>query len=248
MSLILIYLFLVCFCATLVRSTFGFGESLIAVPLFSIFMPIGLAVPLSVLISVLVALVVVVQDYRQIHLHSAKWLILSALPGIPVGLVILIYGDQLWVKTGLGLLVILYSLYALFGAGALRLEKDSKVWLIVCGCLSGVLGGAYGINGPPLVVYGNMRRWSAKEFRATLQGYFLPASLAGILGYSLKGLITLQVGKYFLLSLPAVLPAIFLGRYLNHQLKDGTFFKYVYAGLFLIGLLLIVFSILGVQS
>lgn len=248
MSLIFIYLFLVSFLATLVRSTFGFGESLVAVPLFSIFMPVGLAVPLSVLISVLVALVVVLQDYRQIHLNSAKWLILSALPGIPLGLVILIYGDELWVKTGLGLLVILYALYALLGASALRLEKDSKVWLIICGFLSGLLGGAYGINGPPLVVYGNMRRWSPKEFRATLQGYFLPASLIGILGYSLKGLITLQVGKYFLLSLPAVLPAIFLGRYLNHRLKDGAFFKYVYAGLFLVGLLLIVFSILGIQS
>ncbi|WP_205943230.1 hypothetical protein [Pedobacter frigoris] len=55
--------------ATLLRSTFGFGESLVAVPLF---IPLNIAVPLSVLISILVALVVVVQDHRQIHFNSAK--------------------------------------------------------------------------------------------------------------------------------------------------------------------------------
>ncbi|HEY8930598.1 MAG TPA: sulfite exporter TauE/SafE family protein [Mucilaginibacter sp.] len=242
MDVIFIYIFIISFIATLVRSTFGFGESLVAVPLFSIFIPINVAVPLSVLISVLVALVVVLQDHKQIHFNSAKWLILFAVLGIPIGLLILIYGNELWVKTGLGVLIILYSLYAMVGKNTFHLESDNKLWLFVCGFLSGVLGGAYGVNGPPLAVYGNMRKWSAKEFRATLQGYFLPASFIGILGYLFKGLITVQVLKYLLVSLPAVLPAIFLGRYLNHLLKNDSFFKYVYAGLMLIGAFLIVFS------
>ena len=248
MEIIFIYLFIISFFATLVRSTFGFGESLVAVPLFSIFIPISVAVPLSVLISVLVAMVVVIQDHKQIHLNSAKWLILFALPGIPVGLLILIYGNEFWVKTGLGILIILYSLYALFGKNTFHLEKDNKLWLFICGFLSGILGGAYGVNGPPLVVYGNMRKWSAKEFRATLQGYFLPASFIGILGYLFKGLITLEVLKYFMVSLPAVFPGIFLGRYLNHRLKEGSFFKYVYAGLVLIGALLIFFCFYNIKS
>jgi uncharacterized membrane protein YfcA len=235
-------LFMVSFLATLVRSTFGFGESLVAVPLFSLLMPISVAVPLSVLLSVLVALIVVIQDFRRIHLSSAKWLILFALPGIPIGVIILLYGNEVWVKAGLGLLIILYALYALFAGKSIHLKGDHKGWLFLCGFLSGIFGGAYGINGPPLVVYGNMRKWSPKEFRATLQGYFLPASVIGILGYFLKGLLTLQVGKYFLTTLPAVIPAIFLGRYLNHQLKEGAFFKYLYIGLLLIGLLLIVLS------
>jgi len=242
MEIIFIYLFIISFIATLVRSTFGFGESLVAVPLLSIFIPINVAVPLSVLISVLIALVVVVQDHKQIHLNSAKWLILFAIMGIPIGLLILVYGNELWVKTGLGILIILYSLYSLIGKNNFHLQNDSKLWLFVCGFLSGILGGAYGVNGPPLVVYGNMRKWSAKEFRATLQGYFLPASFIGILGYLFKGLITLGVLKYLMVSLPAVLPAIFVGRYLNHRLKNESFFKYVYAGLLLIGVLLIVLS------
>lgn len=227
------------FVATLIRSTFGFGESLVAVPLFILFLPIEVAVPLSVLLSVVIALIVVVQDHQQIHFNSAKWLIIFALPGIPLGIVILLYGTELFVKLGLGILMIAYSLYALFGRNSIRLDKDSKFYLFICGFFSGIFGGAYGINGPPLVVYGNMRQWSAKQFRATLQAYFLPASLVGLAGYVLKGLVNQAVLKYFLISLPAVIPAVFLGRYFNHRLKDDSFFKYIYWGLILIGIFLI---------
>jgi uncharacterized membrane protein YfcA len=243
MYTLFIGIFLISFLATLVRSTFGFGESLVAVPLFSLFVPLSVAVPLSVLISVLVALVVVVQDHRQIELQSAKWLILFAIPGIPLGLGLLIYGNELWVKVGLGLLLITYALYALYGRKSFHLEKDSRSWLFICGFLSGVLGGAYGINGPPLALYGNLRKWDAKTFRATLQGYFLPASLVGLIGYLTKGLISREVLYDFAISLPAVLPAIFLGRVLNRRLNGQHFFKYVYTGLLLIGLLLILLVI-----
>ncbi|KAA2243501.1 sulfite exporter TauE/SafE family protein [Chitinophaga agrisoli] len=228
------------FIATLIRSTFGFGESLVAVPLFILFLPIEIAVPLSVLLSVLIALIVVVQDHKQIQLNSAKWLILFALPGIPLGLAILLYGNELLVKVGLGTLMILYSLYALLGKQVIKLQQDNMFWLFICGFCSGVFGGAYGINGPPLVVYGNMRQWSAKHFRATLQAYFLPASLAGLAGYFIKGLFNPTLLKYFLIALPAAIPAVFLGRYFNHKLKDSAFFKYVYIGLILIGIFLII--------
>ena len=243
MEFVYIFVFVVSFLATLVRSTFGFGESLIAVPLFILFIPIDTAVPLSVLISILVALVVVLQDHRQIHFDSAKWLIIFAVLGIPIGLMILIYGNEFWVKIGLGGLIILYSLYAILGKNTLSLKADNKLWLFICGFLSGVLGGAYGVNGPPLVVYGNMRRWSAKNFRATLQAYFLPASLIGLIGYYAKGLITMEVREYFLISLTTAIPSIFLGRYLNHKLKEGSFFKYVYWGLVIIGITLIMSSL-----
>lgn len=239
MDTTLCYVLLITFLATLVRSAFGFGESLVAVPLFIQFLPVETAVPLSVLLSILIALVIVAQDHRQIHFNSAKWLILFAIPGIPAGLMILVYGNDLLVKTGLGVLIILYSAYSLFEKNSLRLKEDSLFWLLTCGFLSGVLGGAYGLNGPPLVVYGNMRQWSKKHFRATLQAYFLPASAAGVLGYAAKGLVTTEVLWYFVFSLPAAIPAIFLGRYLNHKLSGESFFRYIHAGLIGIGAYLI---------
>ena len=239
MDPIIIYILAIVFIATLVRSTFGFGESLIAVPLLILFIPIETAVPFSVLISIFIAAVVVVQDRKQIHFHSAKWLILFAMLGIPIGLFLLVYGNENIVKMILGVLIILYSVYSLLSKSDFQLKTDNKAWLFICGFLSGVLGGAYGLNGPPLVIYGNIRKWSAKHFRATLQAYFLPASIIGMFGYWYKGLWSWTVTYYFLISLPVVIPAIFLGRYLNHQLKEGSFLKYVYIGLIIIGIILL---------
>lgn len=224
----------------MVRSTLGFGEALIAVPFFLLFLPVDVAVPLAVMLSIVIALVVVIQDHKKIHFHSAKWLIIYAVLGLPLGILILTYANETFVKTGLGILIILYSLYSLYFTKNKALEEDNKFWLFVCGFLSGVFGGAYGLNGPPLVVYGNLRQWTAKHFRATLQAYFLPVSLLSVVGYYSKGLITTEVNIYFLYSLITTIPAIFLGRYLNHKLKDGAFFKYVYWGLMLISVVLIV--------
>jgi len=242
-ALVIVFILFISFIASLVRSTLGFGESLIAVPLFLFILPVNVAVPLSVMLSIIIALIIVIQDHSKIHFNSAKWLIIYAIPGIPLGVLILVYGNETFVKTGLGFLIVLYSLYSLFGKSSLRLQKDSKFWLFICGFLSGVFGGAYGLNGPPLVVYGNLRKWSAKHFRATLQAYFLPASLIGFTGYFLKGLVTVEVNHYFLISLTTAIPAIFLGRYLNHKLNDQSFFKYVYWGLTIIGLILMISAI-----
>lgn len=239
MGYTVLYILLISFAATLVRSTFGFGESLTAVPLFMFFLPTEVAVPLSVLLSVTVALVVVVQDHEKIHLYSAKWLIIFAIPGIPAGLLILSYGDEYVIKIGLGLLIILYAGYSLLGKKRFPVRRDSKILLFICGFLSGVLGGAYGLNGPPLVVYGHLSKWNAGQLRATLQAYFLPASLLGITGYLAKGLMTQHVFTDFLIALPAAIPAIFLGRYLNRRLKNDSFFRYVYCGLILIGVSLV---------
>ncbi len=244
MSLITFYILAIIFIATLVRSTFGFGESLIAVPLLILLIPIEIAVPLSVLISIFIAAFVVVQDRRQIHVRSAKWLIVFAALGIPIGLQWLIYGNENGTKLILGLLIICYSIYSLTSKNSFKLPTDHKGWLLICGFISGVLGGAYGLNGPPIVIYGNLRSWTAKHFRATLQAYFLPASILGMFGYWYEGLWISTVTYYFLLSLPVVIPAILLGRYFNHRLKEGRFLRYVYFGLIGVGTLLLSQSVI----
>jgi uncharacterized membrane protein YfcA len=95
------------------------------------------------------------------------------------------------------------------------------------------------MNGPPLAVYGALRRWSPQHFRATLQGYFLPVSLIGLVGYFAAGLWAPDVTRYFLLSLPGVVIAIVVGRAINHRLRNDSFFRFVYFGLIVIGAVLI---------
>ena len=229
----------VVFIATIFRSAFGFGESLVAVPLLALWLPLNVAVPLSVLLSITIAGIVVIQDWHQIHMRSAGALIGFTLIGIPLGLLMLIETNERIVKAILGIIISLFSLYLLMGKQLKELKKDNIAWLFGCGLLAGVLGGAYGLNGPPLVIYGAKRRWSAQHFRATLQGYFLIASAVGMIGYWLTGLLVTAVFHYYLLCLPAMVPAVFLGRVINRRLNGEHFFKYVYFVLLGIGLFLL---------
>jgi uncharacterized protein len=233
------YVLFIVFTATVIRSAFGFGEALVAVPLLALCVPLGVAAPLAVLVSITVAGIVVAQDWKKIHFVSTGWLVLSSLFGIPLGLLLLTSSHQRAVKAALAVIIMAFSAYSLIGCTPLELRRDSRPWLIACGFCAGVLGGAYGMNGPPLAVYGAMRRWSAQHFRATLQGYFLPASMIGMAGYWLAGLWTSAVTHYYLRSLPVTLLAVFLGRAINHRLRGEVFFRYLYVGLAGIGAILL---------
>jgi uncharacterized protein len=235
----------VVFVATLVRSAFGFGEALIAVPLLALFIPLKVAAPVAVLVSITIAAVVVAQDWRKIHVRSTGWLVGATLFGIPLGLALLTSSHQQAVKVGLAISILAFAGYSLLGRKPPELKSDNKAWLLGCGFVAGVFGGAYGMNGPPLVIYGAMRRWSAQHFRATLQAYFLPASVIGMGGYWLAGLWVPAVTHYYWLSLPVLLPAVWLGRVVNHHLHGDVFLKYVYAGLAVIGLVLLAESVHG---
>ena len=236
----LFYVLLVLFVATLIRSSLGFGEGLVAVPLLALRIPVTVAAPLVALVSVLVATVIVVQDWRKIQMRSAGSLIICAVFGIPIGLLLLTEVRDHLVKMILGLVILGFSVYSLTAKSRLHLQNDHPFWLLGAGLCSGILGGAYGMNGPPLAVYGSLRRWSPQHFRATLQGYFLPASLLGLLGYVSIGLWGADVTHCFLCSLPGVFAAIIIGRGINLRLRGDGFFRSVYLGLIVISAILLV--------
>jgi uncharacterized membrane protein YfcA len=236
-----ILVFFVFFLATLVRSALGFGEALIAVPLLAFVIPVEVAAPAAVLVSITVALVIVIQDWRRIHVNSAVWLVIPTFLGIPLGLLLLKSLPERIVEAILGILVAGFALYSLLSRRDHELKNDRLAGYF--GFAAGVLGGAYGMNGPPLAIYGSLRRWSPEHFRATLQAYFLPASLAGMAGYWISGLWTPAVNRFYVISLPGVLVAIFLGRAINRRMKSRHFISYVHLGLTLIGVLLLLKAI-----
>lgn len=222
--------------ATIVRSAFGFGEALVAVPLLALIVPVKTAAPVAVLASILIAAVIVAEDWRHVHFASAGRLIVSTLAGIPFGLLLLKLGSEAAIKGLLGAAIAAFSLYSLLRRERLELRDDRFAWLF--GWTAGVFGGAYGLNGPPLVVYGSLRGWTPVKFRATLQAYFLPASMAGMLGYWLAGLWTRQVDRLLLYSLPSIAAGFLIGRLISRRLDAGRFARVLHAGLVLIGLAL----------
>ena len=228
---------LILFLATLIRSSFGFGEALVAVPLLALLIPVKVAAPVAVLASITVAFIVLLQDWRKMHARSVGRLVLPTMLGIPLGLVLLKSVPEPIVKAVLATVIIVFAGYSLFSAKQQELTNDRFAWLFGFG--AGVLGGAYGMNGPPLAIYGSLRKWSPQHFRATLQGYFLPASLAGLGGYGVAGLWTPAVNRFYLISLPLVVLATVLGRAINLRMRPHRFLIYVHCGLLATGMVLL---------
>jgi hypothetical protein len=157
--------------------------------------------------------------------------------GIPVGLALLRSVPEPTMKASLAIVIIAFSGYSLMPRARFELANDRLAPIF--GFIAGILGGAYGMNGPPLAIFGSLRKWSPANFRATLQGYFLPASLAGMAGYWFAGLWTPAVNRFYLYSLPGVLVAIFLGRLINQRMHPRQFVVYVHVGLIAIGIILL---------
>ena len=238
-----IAILLVLLFASLIRSAFGFGEALIAVPLLALFIPVQVAAPVAMLASITIALIVLLQDWSDVHIRSAGWLVAATAFGIPIGVFALTRLAEPVVKAVLAVLIIAFSAYSLLSSRRLALHDDRRAWLF--GFAAGVLGGAYGMNGPPLVIYGGLRGWSPRHFRATLQAYFLPASLMGVAGYWAAGLWTRVVLEDFLVALPGVVVATFVGRMINRRIEAGRFLTYVHVALVVIGAVLLGQAVLG---
>lgn len=239
MDVLTVTLLVLCvlFISTFTRSTLGFGDALIAMPLLTLLVGVRTATPVVGLAASTISLLILLTNWRQVDLKAAWRLILATLLGIPVGLAVLQIAPEPVVKAILGAVLVLFGAYNLT---SLRLPVvKSGILAYLFGFVAGILGGAYNTNGPPVVIYGSLQRWSPERFRATLQGYFFPTGLLIIAGHAFSGLWTRQVFTLFGAALPLILLAVFLGGKLNRRLTAGRFDRLVYLALVVFGLILI---------
>jgi uncharacterized membrane protein YfcA len=225
------------FVSTLTRSTLGFGDALIAMPLLVVTISVQTATPLVALMGFTSAITILSRNWRDVDIKAAWRLIVSSLVGIPVGILLLRDAPEHVVKAILGALLILFGLYNLITPRLPTLRRSGLAY--VFGFVSGILGGAYNTNGPPIVIYGALRRWPPERFRATLQGYFFPSGILLLLGHSLAGSLTREVLRFYGYSLPCILLAILLGSKFNEAIPSGRFERFVHVFLVLIGVVLL---------
>jgi uncharacterized protein len=228
----------VIFIATLIRSTIGFGDALIAVPIISLFVGLRTATALSALTSFVVAIMVSVIQWRTMAIRAILPFIGAALVGIPVGVLLLRNVPSRITLGILGVFLVIFGLYRLFNPKVP--ETNNPLWTYLLGFLGGILGAAYNTHGPLVALYGTLRRWSPETYRSTLQGYFLVTLVFILLGHFLGGLWTLQLGRLFLISLPVVVIATLLGGWLNKRIPVKQFERIVHIALVALGVLLII--------
>jgi uncharacterized membrane protein YfcA len=222
------------FVSALVRTVFGFGNALIAMPLLAM-TGVGMktATPLVALLCLVLGIVLLVANWKKVDIRSSWRLLLATVPGIPLGTMLLKGDYQRMGEIALALIIIGFSGYSLLKP---RLIKPIKEWQAYpFGFLAGILGGAYNSNGPPVIIYGTLRKWLPDEFRATLQSYFLPSSVIIVAGHGLGGLWTSEVGNYFFLSLPLTLFAIWIGGRVQRLIPPGHFDRWIHMLMIVIG-------------
>lgn len=229
------------FVATVVRSTFGFGEALIAMPLLSLLLDIRVVTPLVAVISFTIAASVVLTDWRKVQFKSVRALVISGSLGLPIGILFFRTVPENIVKLVLAVLILSFSTYALFRPRLPHLSSDRTAPAF--GFVSGVLTGAYNVGGPPLVIFGTLRQWPTEVFRATLQGTFLWMGGILLLLHTYYGSWTAEVGRYYVLSLPVVVVAVVIGGRLNRSFQLRSFVSYVYGFLIIVGVMLLVQSL-----
>jgi uncharacterized membrane protein YfcA len=156
-----------------VQSATGFGFALVLSPaLFAVMDPTE-AVTALLLLGVVLNVLVLVEG------HDARWsllppLLLSAVPGLALGVALLTALSREPLQVGVGAAVIAAALWQLRHRGAAR-----HIPAVVAGFTSGVLTTSISISGPPLVLWLEAQELRPAEFRATLAALFLGLNLVG---------------------------------------------------------------------
>ena len=225
------------FMYTFVGVVAGFGGALTTMPLITMLIPVRVAAPISVTVGTATAVYAAVIDRKSVDWKSAITLIISSFVGIPLGLYVLKHAPDYMMKGGLGVFLIIYSVYCLVGP---KLPKVDKSWLpYPFGLVAGALGAAFSTNGPPVVIYGTLRDLAPSAFRGTLNAFFAANNVAIIFGMLTTGIMTSSIIKIVMLSVPVMLAGWLIGNWVHKRIPKEKFQKLVFALLIFSGVMLL---------
>ena len=239
----------VVFLGALTRTTFGFGEAVVSMPLLTL-LPVDLhtSVSLMGLVGLTVAVLAVTTGWRHINRTALIPLVLAALVGIPVGLVMVTFTPTAVITGLLGVALVAYGIYSLtrhlFTSKETHSRLNHQRWGLLFGFASGVFGSAYNFNGVPVAVYGSLRGWHPEHFRSTMQAYFLLSGTLIVTGQGISGMWNAKVFTLYLFSLPALATAIIVGTILHRRIPTAKFQRHVFLLITALGTVLFVKSII----
>ncbi len=229
---------IIIFFAFFIRATFGFGDAMVGMPLLVVIIGLQAAVPLMAMLALLMAFMILAKNRQYVSFKMSWKLVASSLVGVPLGLFYLSYINEALVNILLAVFIITFACLRLLDI-RLKLKTPPFVTYLV-GFVSGILGGAYNINGPPVIILLSAQNWAAAKFRSTLQGYFFFTGMGMVAGHIAWGNVNAEVFHYFLYGLPALVLAFLLGEFWFAKFKSEKFYRWVYGLMILIGAGLIV--------
>ena len=232
---------LIIFLGAFTQSLTGFGSALVAMAFLPPLLGLGVSSPLVAGTALGLEALMLIR-YRESLKIDSIWRVLAAsLIGAPLGVYFLSRADENIALFVLGIIISGYAIYALFG---FRLpELTHPLWAWTTGLVSGMLGGAYNTSGPPVVIYGNCRRWDAGEFKSNLSGFFVINSVMVTASHFFSGNYTAETTRFFWFAIPAMLLGFLAGQALDRWISPESFRKMVLVLLVVLGLRLLAASL-----
>lgn len=201
------------FFSALAQGLSGFGFALLAVPLFSFFLPLQTVVPITTMLGVGVNLVLV-RETKNIRPRLRELVLMLAFSvlAIPAGVWCLKYLETAWLKVFIGSVALVCTFFLYRG---LCLPVNRPIlWGGIVGAVCGFLNGLANLAGPVLILYLNNLKLEKKVFRAFT-----------ILMFSTMGIVTFAtaiasglVNRSVLIGVAVLLPFIFLGSWVGGRL------------------------------
>jgi uncharacterized membrane protein YfcA len=197
------------FLAAVVRGFSGFGFSLLAITAISLFMPAREIVPSIFLLEVAASLNMIPSIWREIDWRGLAFLLIGYVIALPFGVYALANVPAPPMQLALGLFVIVTAVMMLRG---FRLEQTpGKLATTATGAASGILNGAFGTGGPPVVLFYFSTPAAAAVGRASVIAFFLSTDTLGLAELARNGLVTTQSFVQFFAWLPALLIGVYAG-------------------------------------
>lgn len=214
--------------AAFVQRVSGFGFGIFIMTALPYLMPsYGEATTLSGLLASLTSFIIVSRHYKYLH-----WRKLSVI--LTTFLIVSFFAIQFVAKAGdgvlkvcLGIILILASIWFLFLAGKVRLRPTLPAQLGLGG-ISGVMGGLFGMQGPPAVLYFVETTTTKEEYLVTAQMYFLVGNMCMTAYRAYYGLLTPTVVHSWLLGIAGVIIGTYLGAMAFRHLSLPLLRKIIY--------------------
>lgn len=182
---------LVMFLASFVMGLTGFGIALVAMAFLPWLMSPVTAIVVLTIYALVFSAVVVVQLWRDLTPRALVDLLIGTVAGTPVGVWVLASLPASALNRLIGLVLVV--VVALEFRGVMPTRLVGRVWGLGTGFLAGLIGGAVGTPGPPVIVYTTTQGWGPRTIKANTMGFFVANQGAILAGYWWAGLVTREV-------------------------------------------------------
>jgi uncharacterized membrane protein YfcA len=225
-----------------VRGSTGFGAAA-AMPLLGLVVPIKILVPVWTLLGLTSSAALVAREYRHVAVRELLRTLPTGLIGVAIGLFVFKLLDARALAQGLGLLVIAYGAYVVWGAARppARWQPSARLVAPLAGILGGAVGTTFGTMASIFyAIYFDAIRLAKEHFRATMSAMILALSVVRGLGYLAVGEFGLDVLFVFAAAFPLMLVGIFIGDRFHTGMSDIAFKRLVGVVLIVSGVALLV--------